>query len=113
MKSIIFDAGPVISLTTNNLLWTLRELKERCNGSFYITEAVKKFKPDFLINGHIHKALYMFYRNIHCIEAGALKEQDPFMKMIGSPSHVCYWILDLSFNKKGVNKVGIKLFPHY
>ena len=42
MKSLIFDAGPVISLATNNILWILRPLKEKFNGKFYITDAVKK-----------------------------------------------------------------------
>ena len=42
MKSLIFDAGPVISLATNNLLWTLEPLKKKFNGKFYITEAVRK-----------------------------------------------------------------------
>ncbi|MBN1544946.1 hypothetical protein JW898_05815 [Candidatus Woesearchaeota archaeon] len=41
MKSLIFDAGPVISLTTNNLLWTLDCLKEMFKGEFYIPRAVK------------------------------------------------------------------------
>ena len=41
MKSLIFDAGPVISLATNNLLWILEPLKKKFNGKFYITEAVK------------------------------------------------------------------------
>ncbi len=42
MKLLIFDAGPVISLTTNNLLWLLNPLKQRFKGDFCITEAVKK-----------------------------------------------------------------------
>ena len=42
MKSLIFDAGPIISLATNNLLWILEPLKERFGGKFYITEAVKR-----------------------------------------------------------------------
>ena len=42
MKSLIFDAGPVISLATNNLLWILEPLKKKFNGRFYITDAVKK-----------------------------------------------------------------------
>ena len=42
MKTLIFDAGPVISLTTNNLLWLLPHLKERFNGDFCITNAVKR-----------------------------------------------------------------------
>ncbi len=41
MKSLIFDTGPIISLTTNNLLWILRPLREKFGGSFMIPEAVK------------------------------------------------------------------------
>ena len=41
MKSLIFDAGPIISLATNNLLWVLEPLKKEFNGKFYITEPVK------------------------------------------------------------------------
>jgi hypothetical protein len=42
MNSIVFDSGPLISLTLNNLLWILEPLKGRFGGKFYITEAVKK-----------------------------------------------------------------------
>lgn len=42
MKAIIFDAGPIISLTTNNLLWLLGPLKEKFGGEFYLTEGVRK-----------------------------------------------------------------------
>ena len=42
MKSLIFDAGPVISLATNNLLWILEPLKKKFDGKFYLTEAVKR-----------------------------------------------------------------------
>ncbi len=40
MKALIFDSGPIISLTLNNLLWLLRPLKEKFKGEFYITKAV-------------------------------------------------------------------------
>ncbi|MEM4282719.1 MAG: hypothetical protein QXU88_02690 [Candidatus Woesearchaeota archaeon] len=41
-KALVFDAGPIISLTTNNLLWILAELKERFKGRFYIVESVRR-----------------------------------------------------------------------
>lgn len=42
IKSLVFDAGPVISLTTNSLLWLLAPLKEKFSGSFYMTEGVRR-----------------------------------------------------------------------
>jgi len=37
MKSLIFDTGSIISLTSNNLLWILPNLKTRFKGQFYVT----------------------------------------------------------------------------
>ncbi len=37
VRSLVFDAGSIISLAINNLLWLLPPLKERFGGSFYIT----------------------------------------------------------------------------
>jgi hypothetical protein len=40
MRSLVFDTGPVISLTLNNLLWILEPLKARFKGDFCITRKV-------------------------------------------------------------------------
>ncbi len=42
MKTLIFDSGPIISLSTSNLLWLLEVLKKKFNGSFAMTEGVKR-----------------------------------------------------------------------
>jgi len=42
MKTLFFDSGPVISLTTSNLLDILEPLKRRFDGEFFITPAVKR-----------------------------------------------------------------------
>ena len=42
MKTLFFDAGPVISMTMNHILWVLKKLKKQFNGNFFITEMVKK-----------------------------------------------------------------------
>lgn len=67
MKALVFDTGPIISLTTNNLLWILQKLKERYNGEFLIPKAVhyelverpieiKRFKLEALeVNREINK----------------------------------------------------------
>lgn len=51
MKSIVFDTSAIISLATNNLLWTLKPLKEKFNGSFIISDEVKKEVYDNPIRG--------------------------------------------------------------
>lgn len=40
-ETLVFDSGPLISLTTNNLLGTLERLKERYGGKFVLPESVK------------------------------------------------------------------------
>ncbi|MBW3015097.1 hypothetical protein KY330_01630 [Candidatus Woesearchaeota archaeon] len=41
MKCIFFDAGPMISLALNNLLWVVGKLKKKYRGEFCITEGVR------------------------------------------------------------------------
>ncbi len=41
-KRLVFDSGPIISLTTNNLLFLLSEFKKRGDFEFLITPAVRK-----------------------------------------------------------------------
>ena len=42
MKKIVFDAGPIITLTTNNLLWLVEELKKGCPCEFYVPKEVAR-----------------------------------------------------------------------
>lgn len=42
MKALVFDAGPIISLATSNLLFVLEELKKRFDGQFIITKGVER-----------------------------------------------------------------------
>ncbi len=42
MRAMVFDSSSIITLATNNLLWTLKHLKEKFQGNFYITEGVKE-----------------------------------------------------------------------
>ena len=50
MKTIVFDTGPIISLTMNNLLWVLEPLKQIGNVNFCITNPVKKELVDIPLN---------------------------------------------------------------
>lgn len=41
MKEILIDAGPIISLTTNNLLWLLEAMQKKADVRFSIVSSVK------------------------------------------------------------------------
>jgi hypothetical protein len=70
-------------------------------------------KPNVLVDGHFHKFFYMFYRNIHCISAGALQDQSPFMKKIGTPSHVGFTTVSMEYNKEGIVRLSPEWTAYY
>jgi predicted phosphodiesterase len=70
-------------------------------------------KPSVILNGHIHKALYMFYRNIHYFEAGCLQKQTTFMREKGSPAMVGFWVIDLWYSKNSIMRMRPTFYPHY
>lgn len=70
-------------------------------------------KPNVLFSGHYHKAIYLFYRNIHCFEAGTICDQTPFMKKIGTPAMVGYWLIDVVMDKAGVERLTSVFVPFY
>ncbi|MDO8740710.1 MAG: hypothetical protein Q7J54_04045 [Candidatus Woesearchaeota archaeon] len=41
MRSLVFDSGPIISLSVNSLLWIMEKLKENFKGEFYIANMIK------------------------------------------------------------------------
>jgi len=47
MRALVFDTGSIISLVTNNLLWTLKPLKKQFGGQFLISETVKDELIDY------------------------------------------------------------------
>lgn len=71
-------------------------------------------KPSILIVGHYHKAEYIPYRNVHCIQAGTLQAQSNFMRDHNLAAHVGYWILTVHVNDDGqINKFVPEFFPFY
>ena len=72
-------------------------------------------KPSILSIGHFHKIEYLFYRNVHILQAGCIESQTPWMKRMNISAHVGAWILDIH-TKKGtgeVDKLDMKLIPYY
>ena len=78
-KALVFDTGPIISLTINNLLWVLDSLKNEYKGEFYITPAVydelinkplntRKYKLEALqVLPYITKGTLKIYNNLPMI----------------------------------------------
>jgi len=73
-KTLVFDTGPIISLAMNNLLWLLKPLKEKFNGEFYITEAVKKECVDKPLSGKKFK--FEALQVLKLIQDGIIKVYD-------------------------------------
>lgn len=58
-------------------------------------------KPNILINGHHHKAMSIFYRNIHAIEAGCFESQTSFMKGKRIAANIGGYIITVHVNDIG------------
>lgn len=70
-------------------------------------------KPNIVVEGHYHKLLQMFYRNVHFFDAGTLCDQTKFMRSMNLAAHRGFWIADIHFNNKGVEKLVTQLVAFY
>jgi hypothetical protein len=71
-------------------------------------------KPNIIHEGHFHKSIYLPYRNIHCFDVGTMEGQTKFMKKIGTPAMMVYWIIDVAVGKNGgVNAITPTFYPFY
>ena len=55
----------------------------------------------------------MFYRNVHFFDAGTLEAQTKFMKKIGTPAMMGYWLMDVRGGKNGVEAITPTFVPFY
>lgn len=69
MKYIIFDSGPLINFSMNNLLYLLKRLKKEFPGKFLITKEVKEETIDYP-------------ETVKRFKLGALQLQDLFNKKV-------------------------------
>jgi hypothetical protein len=83
-------------------------------GQRYLNSLSGGQKPAIVFQGHYHKAMYMFYRNVHFFDAGTLCDQTNFMKKKGTPAMVGYWLVDVVPDKKGgVDRITPQFVPFY
>jgi predicted phosphodiesterase len=71
-------------------------------------------KPNILILGHYHKQEYIFYRNVHCLQAGTLQAQSGFMKRLALAAHVGFYIVTIHVDDNGqINRFLPEWRPFY
>lgn len=70
-------------------------------------------KPEVLLQGHYHKALYMFNRNIHGLDSGTLCGQTLWMRSKKIPAHKGFWIVDIELGKGGIGSFKPAFYPGY
>ncbi|MBI4150082.1 hypothetical protein HY488_01630 [Candidatus Woesearchaeota archaeon] len=91
-RTLVFDSGPVISLATNSLLWTLEALHHQFNGDFYIPAAVKRELVDVPLE--IKKFKFEALQVLYLLNKGILKlvddrsiKQDTF-ELLNAANHI-------------------------
>lgn len=71
-------------------------------------------KPNILAIGHYHKAEYLFYRNVHCLQTGCFQGQTPFTRGKGISVHMGGWIVTIHVDKTGtITRFGSEFVPYY
>jgi len=86
--------------------------------SYYLQKHIEALtggeKPNILIQGHTHKSIFIFYRNIFALQAGTCQHQTPFMQRQGLAAHQGFWIIEFAVNNEGsVCSFRCEFFPHY
>lgn len=130
------DVGKAIARERNDMVYLGRdcavvniapkcsiELRHPWNGAAYalsyhpqkIIESMEAdSKPNILAIGHYHKALYLFYRNIHCFCTGCFQSQTPFMRGKGLAAHMGGWIITAYVDENGyLRLINPQFIPYY
>lgn len=131
-----YNIGPVIAMMRDDMkylghnnvrVWLTpncdMELNHPADGASYaMSYSIQKYidsmsggdKPKILLNGHHHKFLTMFYRNIHAIEVPCTEAQTPFMKSKRLAAHTGGLVLDIDVNEEGtIERFGVEMIPLY
>ena len=108
-----------IEITPNCIL----ELRHPWDGTAYalsykpqkMIEAMEAdSKPNILAIGHYHKLEYLFYRNVHCFQAGCFQTQTPFTRGKGISVHLGGWIITIEVDKRGyIQRIVPEMIPFY
>jgi len=85
--------------------------------SYKLQKLIESFqggeKPNIVHEGHYHKQLYMFKRNVHGFESGTLSSQSKFMRGKKISAAVGFGVVDVWIGKRGVERLDHKFIPNY
>lgn len=71
-------------------------------------------KPNILVIGHFHKAEFLPYRNIACLQAGTFQAQTPFMRGKSLAAMMGGWIIEIEVMDDGsIKRIRQDWFPYY
>jgi len=71
-------------------------------------------KPKILLVGHYHKAEQIFYRNIHCFQAGTFCAQTPFMRGKNIAANIGGWLIEVTVDPDGsITRIKSEFIPTY
>jgi predicted phosphodiesterase len=77
----------------------------------YINELEGGQKPDILLFGHLHRMMYMVYRNIHLFMCGAFQKQNDYLKRKGIQPVRGGWIVELNLDRhRALKKIKPQAF---
>lgn len=114
------DEGDLFLKTENGRCWI--KLWHGEDGSSYaISYRLQKLvesltggqKPHILLTGHVHKAIYLMERNIHCLGGGCLQNQTKWMRGKRLAAHTGYWIIRFTFTEDGVTRFTPTWYPFF
>lgn len=84
------------------------------SGQKYMDALTGGDKPNILLVGHHHKAMYMFYRNIHYYEVPSTCMQSDWEKRNRINNTAGAWILNLEVDEEGsITSIRNELIPYY
>jgi predicted phosphodiesterase len=85
--------------------------------SYKLQKLIESFsngmKPNIVLSGHYHKALYMFSRGVHGLECGTLCGQTGWMRGKKIPAHMGFGLVRVFYNHRGVERFVHEFTPWY
>jgi len=84
--------------------------------SYKIQKLIESFtggeKPNIVLSGHYHKALYTFIRNVHAFECGTICGQTRWMRGKKIAAHMGFGSIEM-WVSKGIERLRHEFVPYY